>query len=331
MTAVTAAMPHSQPARRRRSRWWFAAAVVVVLAIGAGVSWWTGLLAGVTGRPHCVATALGQTTELDPEQAGNAATIAAVAVHRGLPGRAATIGIATAMQESKLRNLDYGDRDSRGLFQQRPSQGWGTVEQIMDPVYASNAFYDVLVKIEGYQNLPITTAAQQVQRSAFPSAYGDHEPAARILASALSGYSTASLSCVLDSPSGLAAQTPAENGLTARAARLAKAALAETGRQASASASSGAGSSGASSGGGSSSSGSGSDVARGTTVTFTVTGAEGRRLGWALAHWAVARAQGLDVVAVRTDGMQWRRDNGEAGWTATPSAPAAGTVTIQVG
>ena len=200
MTAVTAAMPHSQPARRRRSRWWFAAAVVVVLAIGAGVSWWTGLLAGVTGRPHCVATALGQTTELDPEQAGNAATIAAVAVHRGLPGRAATIGIATAMQESKLRNLDYGDRDSRGLFQQRPSQGWGTVEQIMDPVYASNAFYDVLVKIEGYQNLPITTAAQQVQRSAFPSAYGDHEPAARILASALSGYSTASLSCVLDSP-----------------------------------------------------------------------------------------------------------------------------------
>ena len=281
-----------------------------MLATGAGVAWSTGLLAGVTGQPHCVATALGQSTELDPEQAGNAATIAAVAVHRGLPGRAATIGIATAMQESKLRNLDYGDRDSRGLFQQRPSQGWGTVEQIMDPVYASNAFYDVLVKIEGYQNLPITTAAQQVQRSAFPSAYGDHEPAARIFASTLSGYSTASLSCVLDAPSGLTAQTPAANGLTARATRLAKAALAETGRQASTS---------------------GSGEARGTAVTFTVTGAQGRRLGWALAQWAVARAQGLDVVAVRTDGMQWRRDNGEAGWTPTPSAPAAGTVTIQVG
>ena len=109
-------------------------------------------------RPHCTATALGDgTAELDPEQAGNAAIIAAVAVRRGLPARAATIGIATAMQESKLRNLDYGDRDSLGLFQQRPSQGWGTAGAgAATRSTRRNAFYDVLVKIEGYQNLPIT-------------------------------------------------------------------------------------------------------------------------------------------------------------------------------
>ena len=134
-----------------------------------------------------------------------------------LPARAATIGIATAMQESKLRNIDYGDRDSLGLFQQRPSQGWGTPKQIQDPVYASNAFFDVLVKIDGYQNLPITAVAQKVQTSAFPSAYADHEPQARILASALAGHSSAALNCVL-SPVKAARQSPGNAGLTPRAA-----------------------------------------------------------------------------------------------------------------
>ena len=172
------------------SRWLrtLAVLVVVVLVLGAGWVWLRGVLDRLTLLPGCSATALGTTAVLDPEQSGNAAVIAAVAVDRGLPGRAATIGIATALQESKLRNIDYGDRDSLGLFQQRPSQGWGTAEQIMDPVYATNAFYDVLVKIEGYQSLPITKAAQKVQRSAFPSAYAAHETEARAFASASVSY-----------------------------------------------------------------------------------------------------------------------------------------------
>ena len=95
-------------------------------------------------------------------------------MRRGLPARAASIALATAYQESKLRNLDHGDRDSLGLFQQRPSQGWGTAEQLQDPYYAVNAFYDALVKVDGYQAMRITEAAQKVQRSGFPEAYEDH-------------------------------------------------------------------------------------------------------------------------------------------------------------
>ncbi|MFZ0157913.1 MAG: hypothetical protein WAL50_02695, partial [Kineosporiaceae bacterium] len=202
MTVPPPTVPES-PRRRRRGLRALAVLAVVVTALGGGVFWLRGLLDRVTLVPRCTATANGTPASLDPEQAGNAATIAAVAVRRGLPGRAASIGIATAMQESKLRNIDYGDRDSLGLFQQRPSQGWGTKEQIMDPVYAANAFYDVLVKIEGYQGLPITKAAQKVQRSAFPSAYSEHEPEARTFASALSGYSEAALTCSLREPKGL--------------------------------------------------------------------------------------------------------------------------------
>ena len=112
---------------------------------------------------------MGKSVDFDPSQTRYAATITAVAVKRGLPPRAATIAIATALQESKLRNLRYGDRDSVGLFQQRPSQGWGTEEQILDPVYAVNRFYDALVKIKGYESMEITEgrpggAAQRLPR-----------------------------------------------------------------------------------------------------------------------------------------------------------------------
>ncbi len=228
-----------------------------------------------------------------------------MSVQRGLPARAASIGIATAMQESKLRNLDYGDRDSLGLFQQRPSQGWGTAEQLRDPVYATNAFFDVLVKIEGYQNLPITTAAQRVQRSAFPSAYAQHEPEARILASALSGYSTAALSCVLDASTG-AHQPVGQDGLTARAHATLQAAWREAGRKGTPAA------------------------ADGSAIRFTLAGREGARLAWSLAQWAVARAGALDIVAVEVDGQHWQRSRPDKGWTALASGPAVGTVVVRV-
>lgn len=280
---------------------------LAVLLVGGAVAaaWVNGSVGRLPLRPHCTATSGGSTTELDPEQAGNAATIAAVAVRRRLPARAASIGIATAMQESKLRNLDYGDRDSLGLFQQRPSQGWGTAQRIQDPVHAANAFFDALVKIKGFQNLPITVVAQKVQRSAFPTAYADHEPRARILASTLAGHSPAALSCVLYAAAG-DRQRPGADGLTPRAAALVAAADKEAGRRGVAAGPDGAG------------------------VRFSLAGQESSRLGWALAQWAVARAEALSVVSVQVDGKQWRRDKPNAGWTAVSGGPAPGTVAVRV-
>lgn len=183
--------------RARRTATRVVVAVLAVALIGAGYVGVQGLLRNL-GGPRCQATAMGKSVDFDPSQTRYAATITAVAVKRGLPPRAATIAIATALQESKLRNLRYGDRDSVGLFQQRPSQGWGTEEQILDPVYAVNRFYDALVKIKGYESMEITKVAQEVQRSAYPEAYADHEQEGRILASTISGHSPAALGCRLN-------------------------------------------------------------------------------------------------------------------------------------
>jgi hypothetical protein len=296
--------------RRRRGRRLLVVLVVLgVLATGGWV-WWQGSIGTLPLREHCTSTASGTSTELAPSQAGNAAVIAAVAVRRGLPGRAATIGIATAMQESKLENIAYGDRDSLGLFQQRPSQGWGTPAQVRDPVYASNAFYDVLVKVEGYEDLPITSAAQEVQRSAFPTAYAEHEPEARILASVLTGYSPGGLSCVLRDPGTLAVEQPGSTGLTGRARAVARAAERETGAAGVADR---------------------ADPA-GTAVRFAATGREAARTAWVVAHWAVARADALQIVSVETDGRRWRRDRPDLEWEQVRGgAPtAAGQVVVRV-
>jgi murein DD-endopeptidase MepM/ murein hydrolase activator NlpD len=83
--------------------------------------------------------------------------------------------VATAIQESDLRNLPGGPDDSVGLFQQRPSQGWGTAAQLLDPAYAASRFYDKLLTVDGWEQLPLTEAAQAVQRSAYPDAYARHE------------------------------------------------------------------------------------------------------------------------------------------------------------
>jgi len=145
---------------------------------------------------RCVATAGDYSASLTLEQAGNAAIIAGVAMQRGLPARAATIALVTAMQESGLRNLDYGDRDSIGLFQQRPSQGWGTVAQIMDPWYSAGKFYDALVKVPDWQTGDINDVAQTVQRSGVPDGYRKHESAGRAWASTLTGNSPGGITCV---------------------------------------------------------------------------------------------------------------------------------------
>lgn len=112
------------------------------------------------------------------EQLTNAQTIVTVAVQRKLPKRAAVIAVSASMVESQLRNLPYGDRDSLGLFQQRPSQGWGSPEEILNPTYAANKFYDHLVAVPGWDTMPPGVAAQEVQRSGFPDRYAPREAAA---------------------------------------------------------------------------------------------------------------------------------------------------------
>jgi cell wall-associated NlpC family hydrolase len=122
----------------------------------------------------------------DPaEQIPNAKTIQATGVAMNIPARGQVVALATALQESGLRNLAYGDRDSLGLFQQRPSQGWGTANEILDPVHASTMFYEALEKISGWQSLSVTQAAQAVQKSGFPEAYAKWEPLATALQQAI--------------------------------------------------------------------------------------------------------------------------------------------------
>jgi hypothetical protein len=164
-----------------------AAAVVV------GVTWDSTSAPAAAIPPHC--TVPGSAMTLRPDQAANAATIADVAHARGLPERAVVIALATAQQESGLRNLPYGDRDSLGLFQQRPSQGWGTPAQVRDPVHAAGRFYDHLVRIPHWQSGQLTVVAQAVQRSAFPRAYQRWEPMAQVLAAALHGAHPGRLTC----------------------------------------------------------------------------------------------------------------------------------------
>ncbi|MEU9411651.1 C40 family peptidase [Streptomyces sp. NPDC048281] len=123
--------------------------------------------------------------DLPAEQIPNAATIVATGLSLDVPTKGQIIALATAMQESRLRNLNYGDRDSLGLFQQRPSQGWGTAQQIRDPTYASEQFYKHLLKVGGWQQMTVAQAAQAVQQSALPDAYAQWETLATALQAAI--------------------------------------------------------------------------------------------------------------------------------------------------
>lgn len=150
----------------------------------------------------CEAQVQGGRVVLTTEQAHNASLIVGEALRRGLVPRASSIALATAYQESGIRNLDYGDADSVGLFQQRPSQGWGSVEQLMDPWYASGAFYEALVEIDGWESADLNDIAQQIQISAYPEAYREHVTDARQLASALTGETPGAFGCNVTAPSG---------------------------------------------------------------------------------------------------------------------------------
>ncbi|UVJ38425.1 hypothetical protein [Arthrobacter sp. CJ23] len=238
---------------------------------------------------RCVAVVGSESFELATDQAANASLISAISVQRGLPPRAASIALATAMQESKLRNINHGDQagpDSRGLFQQRPSQGWGTEAQVMDPVYATNAFYDGLVKVPGYEAMEVTDAAQLVQRSAFPHAYAQHEGMGRAYASALTGHSDGSLDCTLRMPETAGDPSDVESSMSTVFGAVAA-------------------------------------DAQGRTVQVSATGPQ----AWAIAQWAVANAKSLAVTQVDVEGHTWNRQD-RKGWQASAAAAGTVTITV---
>ena len=245
-------------------------------------------------RQECTADLDGTAWRLSPAQADNAALITAVSVRRGMPARAATIALATALQESRLINIDHGDRDSVGLFQQRTSQGWGSVAEIMDPVYSTNAFFDGLETVAGYTELPVTEAAQAVQRSAFPDAYAQHEMRSRAWASALTGQSRAAVSCTLAPAQPLADDAgvaAARSALAARVARdLGDLTVTDDGP---------------------------SSVL--VDVAPLAAPQDTARLAWALAQWGVASATATGVESVTVAGQMWSRVDGA--WSPAPASP----------
>jgi hypothetical protein len=254
----------------------------------------------------CRAEVDGHEVTLDSDQAAEAAVISAVSVRRGLPARAASIALATAMQESKIRNLDYGDRDSLGVFQQRESQGWGTEAQIMDPYYASNRFFAALERVDGYRELPIAEAAQSVQRSADGSAYAQHETDARALASALTGNSPAAFSCEVDEPPA-SGQDAGPSGLTADA----RAVRAEVRRAYGPLPDGGFAPGGVSSG---HQEGSAHYEGHAVDFFFRPVNADRNRAGWSLAQFLVASAERLHVATVIYDDRIWTARRSDEGW-----------------
>ncbi len=191
---------HDAP-RRRRGCIRTAGCLIPVLVVGGiagGAYYGYNHLLDNFGSATCQLTANGS-FDYSPEQAANAATIVAVGTMKlGLPSRAGEAALTTAITESKIRNLTYGDRDSLGLFQQRPSQGWGTEQQIQDPVYSSTAFYNKLTKIPSWESQDIANVSQEVQRSGVPTAYANHVAAAKVLTASLDGASPEKVTCRLD-------------------------------------------------------------------------------------------------------------------------------------
>ncbi|OLB80742.1 MAG: hypothetical protein AUI14_05685 [Actinobacteria bacterium 13_2_20CM_2_71_6] len=218
---------------------------------------------------ECVVNAGGKAS-FEPEQMANAATIAAVGIRRAVPTEAITVALATALQESKLQNLHGGDRDSIGLFQQRPSQGWGTADQIADPRYASGRFYTVLLKVKGWQQMTVAQAAQAVQKSADGTAYARWEDKATILATALTGDATSAVGCTIT-------DQPAQRG-TAAASALAEGVAADWGQV---------------------------RTVSDKGVVGLALAVSGTRVGWQYAHWLVSHAADLNIQRVRYADQVW--------------------------
>jgi hypothetical protein len=274
---------------------------VLVLAIaGYGLYSAFGHIIPGAPSPGCQAGTGTQAISLDTDQASIAATIAGVASRHKLPRRAVTIAYAAALQESKLHNLDYGDRDSVGIFQQRPSQGWGTASQLIDPVYATTKFFAVLTSVHGYTRLPVEKAAQDVQHSADGSAYAQWTDMAGQLAAYFTGASPHGVSCWYE-PGGKAnlagaerrlAQTfgpPGEKGAVVRIT------TARSGH-----------------------------IKKGRVAVVHAK----QDAGWMVADWLVAHAEQYQISEVRYAGYDWTAADGTNGWQRDhgTNAPARGSI-----
>ena len=307
------------PKKRRRGRLFrFSSALVVLLAVAGYLV--VQYVTGGRGGPGCKVVSGkddGQAYEFSQEQTMNAATIAAVGTGRGMPERAVTIALATALQESQLVNIQHGDLDSLGLFQQRPSQGWRTKKEILDPTYAAGVFYEHLAKVDDYQKLPLTVAAQRVQRSGFPEAYAKHEPEATLLSAALTGQAAATLTC-----QGLPDTTQAAVGPDAVRAALVRdfgrTVLKETGAEVTGGSASKAKSTAKSTPSPSASASGGS-----STVTLPVRSGS-TRTGWQLAHWAVANSSVLHIERVSYAGREWAAGSADDPWHSTATNASGG-------
>jgi len=235
---------------------------------------------------------------LDPQQASIAATIAGVAASERLPERAVTIAYATAMQESHMHNLDYGDLDSVGVFQQRPSEGWGTTSQLENPVYATTKFFGALIHVRGYLEMPVDQAAQAVQHSADGSAYSQYDLMATTLTSAFTGQRPHAVWC-------WAGPGPhPQRNLSAAGTALAAAF-------------------GAPAAGGPVTSLAMSRSAKSTTVDVRVQPAQ----AWAVASWLVTHADAYGISGVHYGGYQWTAPAGTKGWQPDTGPASAASAT----
>ncbi|MFI6646037.1 hypothetical protein ACIBI8_00235 [Streptomyces sp. NPDC050529] len=310
----TVAPARRHTARSRRLRIVAAFAVLVAVAGYLTVQYVT----GGKGSDQCTVESAdgsageGRTYRMSSEQAVNAATISAVGTTRGMPERAVTIALATALQESGLRNIEHGDRDSLGLFQQRPSQGWGTEKQILDPVYSAGKFYQHLAEVPGYSRLPLTVAAQRVQRSGFPQAYAKHEPDAALLAAALTGRTPAALNC----------EPPRSTAGTGGMAKVRAALVRSFGKDVLPSEKAADGPDTASPPAGATA---GVLSVPADTALRSGKGGSGQR-GWELAHWAVAQSEALGIDEVAYAGKKWESGSG---WRT--ERKESGTSAVRIG
>ncbi|HET9173290.1 MAG TPA: hypothetical protein VFN97_27925 [Actinospica sp.] len=277
--------------------------VVAGLLAGLGI-WLLHKLGGISlfNTAQCVATASNESYTYDLQQMQNASTIAAVGVKLGVPTFGIEIAEATARQESKFYNVTGGDRDSLGLFQQRPSEGWGTAAQIMDTTYSSTAFYNALLKVSNWQNLSLTVAAQDVQHSAYPDAYAAHEDEAKVLTSVFTGTVGGGLTCTLDGPT-FSPQATTSSGLTTQGQEVVADAQKQWGTA------------------------SLEDVSKSTRsfalgVPSSLSGTEATQRGWAYANWAVSKAEALGITQVGYDGKTWSASNNSNSWQSASSSDA---------
>jgi len=253
--------------------------IVIALAV-------TGYLVTRHGKPlltvsGCQAGRGASAVALDPEQAAIAATIAGVAHQRSMPPHAVMVAYAAALQESKLHNLSYGDRDSVGVFQQRPSEGWGPAWRLKDPVYASTRFFRALATVPGYRHKPVYRAAQAVQHSADGHAYIQYQTEAAALAADFTGHSAHAVWCWSTGP------TPARARLTAARLGLAHAFGPMSSHRV---------------------------ATPGDDPTMLVR-VPRPALGWAIASWLVTHASSYGIHDVRYAGFRWQQSSGTSGWT----------------